>query len=108
MEIITELLSDVLLAVIGAVLTFVASRAGACLARLFRDKWQDESLRAIAATCVRATEQMYREKSGSEKLDKALLMAQKMLEKKKIRISASEMRYLLEAALNEAKASFGK
>lgn len=106
MNVVMDLLSDLLLAFLGVVLTFIASRAGAFLARLFREKWKDESIRSVADTCVRAVEQMYREKSGSEKLDKALLMAERMLGDKGIRITAGELRYVLEAALCTAKDSF--
>ena len=101
-----ELLTDATLSTLGVVLTFLASKLGAYLGKVFREKWKDESARGVASTCVRAVEQMYRDLHGEEKLKKALAMGEEMLSRKGIRISGEEMRVLLEAALSEAKGTF--
>lgn len=106
MEWMMELLGEVILAVLGAVLTWLASRIGALLGKFVREKMKDDSIRSVAATCVRAVEQMYGGRSGREKLEKALILGEKMLSEKGIRISAQEMRIVLEAALSEAKGAF--
>ncbi|MBE6713398.1 MAG: hypothetical protein E7580_07775 [Ruminococcaceae bacterium] len=106
MEWFTEGLSECVFALLGIALTLLASRIGALAGRLAREKLQDERVREVAATCVRAVEQMYKDRSGKEKLEKALLMGEKLLMKKGIRIGAQELRVVLEAALSEAKGAF--
>lgn len=108
MEWFMEGVGDVILAVLGIVLTFLASRVGTVLGKLFREKLQDESVRSVAAICVRAVEQMYKECSGKEKLEKALILGEKLLSGKGIKITAQELRVVLEAALSEAKGAFEK
>lgn len=108
MEWMMEFLSEGILAVLGVALTFLASRLGSLLGKLWREKLKDENVRSVAATCVRAVEQMYKNKSGKEKLEKALIMGEKLLSRKGIRISAQELRVVLEAALSEAKGAFDK
>lgn len=108
MELFMEFASEVILAVLGVAVTFLASKAGKILGTFFRQKLTDQTAREVASTCVRAVEQMYQEKSGAEKLEKALLMGEGMLARKGIKISAQELRYLLEAALSEAKGAFEK
>ena len=92
MEWFMEGLSEVILAVLGVALTLLASRIGTLLGKFVGEKMKDEHVRSVAATCVRAVEQMYGEKSGREKLEKALLMGEKLLAGKGIRISAQELR----------------
>ena len=108
MEWMMEILGEVILAVLGVTLTWLASRIGALLGNFWREKMKDESIRRVAGTCVFAVEQMYGGKSGREKLEKALILGEKMLAGKGIRISAQEMRVVLEAALSEAKGAFQK
>ncbi len=108
MEWIMEILSEGILAILGVALTFLASRIGTLLGNFWREKIQDESVRNVAATCVLAVEQMYKNKSGKEKLEKALSMGEKLLSRRGIRISSQELRVVLEAALSEAKGAFEK
>ncbi len=108
MEWIMEFLSEGILAALGVALTLLASRLGTVLGKFWREKMKDESIRSVAATCVYAVEQMYGGKSGAEKLEKALIMGEKLLSGKGIRISAQELRVVLEAALSEAKGAFEK
>ena len=108
MEWLMEGISEVILSVLGIALTLLASRIGTILGRFVREKMQDESVRGVAAICVRAVEQMYKECSGTEKLEKALVMGEKLLMEKGIRISAQELRVVLEAALSEAKGAFDR
>ena len=108
MDWMMDILSEGVLAILGVALTCLASRLGALFGKFWKDKMQDESIRSIAATCVYAVEQMYGGKSGKEKLEKALVMGEKLLSRKGIRISAGELRVVLEAALSEAKGAFEK
>jgi len=108
MDWIMDILSEGLLAIFGVALTCLATRVGTVLGKFWREKVRDENLRRIAKTCVYAVEQMYGGKSGKEKLQKALSMGEKLLAKKGIRISAGELRLMLEAALSEAKGAFEK
>lgn len=108
MEWIMELLSEGILAVLGVALTLLASRLGTVLGKFWREKMKDESVRSVATTCVYAVEQMYGGKSGREKLEKALILGEKLLAGKGIRISAQDLRVVLEAALSEAKGAFEK
>ena len=106
MEWMMELVSQVVLTVLGIALTYLASHLGSVLGKFWREKMKDENIRSVASTCVYAVEQMYGGKSGAEKLEKALILGEKMLSGKGIRISAQELRLVLEAALSEAKGAF--
>ncbi len=106
MDWLMECVGDVILAVLGVVLTVVASRVGTVLGKFFREKLQDECVRSVASTCVRAVEQMYKENSGSEKLEHALILGEKLLSQKGIKITARELRVVLEAAVSEMKGAF--
>ena len=108
MEWLMDWISEGIFVILGTALTLLASRIGSILGKFVREKMQDESVREVASVCVRAVEQMYREKSGSEKLEQALLLGEKLLTRKGIRISAQELRIVLEAALSEAKGAFEK
>ncbi len=108
MDLIMDLVSEAILSLLGAVLTFVAAKIGACIGAWYREKITNETLRSVAQTCVRAVEQMYKEWGGAQKLEKALSMGEEMLRKKGIKIEKDEMRVLLEAALNELKGAMEK
>ncbi len=108
MEWIMDILSESILGILGVALTLLASRVGTVLGKFWREKMKDESIRSVATTCVFAVEQMYGGKSGREKLEKALILGEKLLAGKGIRISAQEMRVVLEAALSQAKGAFEK
>ncbi|MBQ3075647.1 MAG: hypothetical protein IJC26_06220 [Clostridia bacterium] len=106
MEWIMEILGEVILSVLGVALTVLASRIGSLLGKFVREKMKDERVKEVAAICVRAVEQMYRECGGAEKLEKALVMGEKLLADKGIHVQAQELRLVLEAALSEAKGAF--
>ena len=72
MEWIMELLSQVVLTVLGIAMTYLASHLGSVLGKFWREKMKDENIRSVASTCIYAVEQMYGGKSGAEKLEKAL------------------------------------
>ncbi len=108
MDFITDIMSEVILSVLGVVLTYLAARLGKIFGAWYEEKFQNETLRSVAKTCVLAVEQMYRDAGGKEKLEKALLMGEAMLQEKRIKIEAEELRVLLEAALSEMKGAFEK
>ena len=103
MEWIMDVLSEVILSVLGGTLTFIAAKLGKTLAYWYQEKFQNDALRSLAASLVRAVEQMYWDCKGEEKMEKALSMGETVLSEKGIKISAAQLRMLLEEALGEMK-----
>lgn len=108
MDLIMDFVSEVILSLLGATITFLAAKLGKFLGDWYREKLTDETLRSVAKTCVLAVEQMYQNCLGSEKLERALTMGEEMLRKKGIKIEKEELRVILEAALTEMKGAVGK
>lgn len=108
MDVLMDGLVQFVLALLGGVLTYFATKIGAFFGKMLKSREEDKILQEVAKTCVYAVEQMYREHGGEEKLLKALEMGEKLLEEKGIRVKMETLRCLLEAALSEAKGAFLK
>ena len=90
--------------IMGALLTAVAGAA----ALVFR-KWINTKVkREIAETVVEAIEQIYQTLDGPAKLEKALEAAATMMRENGIKVSALELRMLLESALGKFNDVFNK
>ncbi|MBR3837475.1 MAG: hypothetical protein IKJ74_04935 [Clostridia bacterium] len=108
MEWIYELLTELVLAVSGVVLTALGAYLGKALGRLWKEKLQNETLAGVAKITVSAVQMMYRELDGAQKLSHALSMAEEMLNEKGIRLPKEKIRIRLEAALAELKGAFDR
>jgi uncharacterized protein YneF (UPF0154 family) len=97
---------DLLLSVLGVVVTWVAGRLGGLLRVFWQEKITSSTLRDVAKTCVSAVEMMYRDAKGEEKLKEALALSGEILRNKGISVADEELRVMLEAALAELKGAF--
>lgn len=108
MDVLLSAILQIVLTALGGVATFFASKLGAFLGKWLKQKEEDDLVKKICHSCVLAVEQMYRDCGGEMKLEKALEMGEKLLGEKGIVLSAETLRFLLEAALAEAKGAFDR
>jgi len=90
---ITEILTFALTAIVG----FIGARVKAFI--------NDETKRKVAKTVVSAVEQLYKDLSGAEKLQKAKESIVEMLNEKGINITELELNMLIEEVCNSFKQS---
>lgn len=95
-----ELLSTIVVAVVGYI--------GVELKKLYQKYVNDKTKEAVAKTCVKAVEQLYKDLHGEEKLNKALESARDMLVEKGITVTDLELRILIESAVAEFNKAFEK
>lgn len=107
-EILSEILTELILTVLAAVLTVAAALLGKGLARLKERLFTSEEAASVARTCVLAAEQIYGAGDGKKKLEAALSFAETLLKEKGIRVSREQMEVLAEAALAELNGAFRK
>lgn len=108
MELISAFISEYGTGILYAILTFFAGWLGVELKRIYNKFVTDKTKKDVVATVVKATEQIYKDLHGKEKLSKALSAASVMLEEKGISISELELEMLIEAALAEFNEAFKK
>lgn len=108
MEWIYDLLGEIVISVLGIVLTFFAGRLATVLGKGLKEKFSQESIMTAAHLAVSATEMMYREFGGEEKLEKAISILEENLSEKKIFLDREKMRLVLESALAEFQEAYKK
>lgn len=94
-----EIFSAYILPAIVAVLTALAGYIGTQIKRLYEKYVNDKVKQDVVRTCVKAAEQLYRDLSGPEKLEKAKEGIVEMLNEKGIPISEMEMDLLIESGI---------
>ena len=107
-EIFTEFLQNYTGQIIFAVLTAIVGFIGTALKKEYEEASEDKKKREIIASVVRSTEQIYKNLHGSDKLQKAMETASKMLAQKGISITDLELMVLIESALCEFNDAFNK
>lgn len=100
-----EVLQPYLMEVLVAILTAIATFIGAKLKKLYEEKVNTETKEKIVVNCVKAIEQLYKDLSGEEKLEKTLENASEWLNEKGIGFTELELRLLIESAVNGLKHS---
>lgn len=96
-----EIFSAYILPAVVAVLTALAGYIGTQIKRLYEKYINDKTKQDVVRTCVKAAEQLYRDLSGPEKLEKAKEGIVEMLNEKGIPISEMEMDLLIESVVSE-------
>lgn len=97
MEILQQLATEYLIPACGAALVAILGWIGKKVAAFIKTK----ELTNLAKTVASATEQMYKDLKGPEKLEKALEMFAELAESKGIKTSAAELHYYIESAVGE-------
>ena len=103
-----ELFSTYAVPLIVAALTALAGFLGTQAKALYQRYVNDKTKEAVVRTCVKATEQLYHDLGGPEKLQKAQEGIVQMLNEKGIPISELEMNLLIEAVVSEFNYGFAK
>lgn len=103
-----ELFSAYVIPLIIALLTAFAGFVGAQIKVLYQKHVDDKTKAAVVRTCVKATEQLYHDLGGPEKLQKAQEGIVQMLNERGIPISELEMNLLIESVVAEFNYAFGK
>lgn len=89
-------------------ITAILGYLGITIKNLISKYLNDKTKREIVRACVRATEQMYKDLHGEEKVQKVIEYATDILLSKGIEISASEVRILLEQFVQEMNQELNK
>lgn len=100
MEFIEEFINTYGITLLSTVLTAIFSYIGLRLKKLYEEKINTDTKEKVVKTVCEAVEQLYKDLSGEEKLDEAILNASVMLEEKGIKITELELRMLIEATIN--------
>lgn len=103
-----ELFSTYAVPLIIAALTAFAGFLGTQVKALYQKYVNDKTKEAVVRTCVKATEQLYHDLGGPEKLEKAQEGIVQMLNEKGIPISELEMNLLIESVVAEFNYAFAK
>lgn len=96
---IQEFISQYGMMLLYAALTAVAGFIGTQIQRIYKKLTEDETKKQVVETCVKAVEQLYRDLSGAEKLEKAKENIIAMLGYKGIDIAEIEMDMLIESCV---------
>lgn len=94
--------------ILYAILTAIGGYLGMVAKKLVTKYLNTKTKKEIAKTVVLAVQQLYKNLSGEEKLTKAMEAAEEMLAEAGIKVTALELRMLLEAAVGEFKEAFNK
>jgi len=103
-----EIFFEMILALLGVVLTAVVTWLGTLAGKLWREKADDAWVQNFAGICVQAVEQMYRDRNGEEKLCLAMEMCSNFAKARGVSVSSEQIRVFLESALAEMKDAFRK
>jgi len=93
--------------ILYAALVAVAGWLGVQFKAIYLKYINDKTKKSIAQTVVKATEQLYHDLGGAEKLQKATESISAMLAEKGITVTDLEIRMLIESAVSEFNYSFG-
>lgn len=101
MNFINDFIQTYGMTIVYAALTAIAGVLSAGIKKLFTKYVNDKTKRAVAKTCVKATEQIYKDLHGEEKLNKCTEAMSEMLMEKGITVTALELRLLIEEAVKD-------
>lgn len=94
--------------ILYTIITAILGYLGITIKNLISKYLNDKTKREVVKACVRATEQMFKDLHGEEKVQKVIEYATDILLSKGIEISASEIRVLLEQFVQEMNAELNK
>lgn len=101
MDLVKEFISEYGLSILYTILTAVAGYIGVCIKNVYTKYVQSKEVQKAINTAVKATEQIYKDLHGDDKLTEAVKIASEVLETKGIIISEFELLMLIEATVNE-------
>ena len=108
MEIIKEFISNYGSELLLTVITGIFAFLGTALKKVVEDYVKDQKKKEIIKNAVKSVEQVYKNLHGTDKLEKAMENASKMLSQKGIDITELELITLIESAVCEFNDAFNK
>ena len=105
MNIFNDFMSNYGATILYAIVTAITGYIGLFIKRVFGELLNNETVSKVVNTCVRAVEQIYKDIHGEEKLAKCLENVSQILNEKGITVSESQLRLLIEAAVEEMNAA---
>lgn len=105
-ELLNQLFGTYLIPAVVTVVGAIASWVGMQLKRLYTEKVNTKEKQDVVNSTVQYVQQVYKDLSGDEKLEKALSTASEWLISKGINVSDSELRVLIESAVYNMKKGF--
>ena len=106
METVNNIINGVLIPLLSTILLGVAGWLGVKLKQSLDEKEKNKTFLEVIARSVCATEQIYKQLHGEEKLRKCVEIANGMLATRGIEISEDEIIYAIEAVLAELNNAF--
>lgn len=106
MNVLLDFLSQYGFLLASTALTAIVGFIGTQIKRIYDRATEDDTKRKVVETCVKAVEQIYKDLSGTEKLEKAKENIVEILNNKGISISEIEMDMLIEACVAEFNLTF--
>ena len=97
-EILNQIL-QILLPILATFLTGLFTYIGTRLKKVYEEKVNTETAKAVVEDAVRFVEQVYKDLHGKEKLEKATAQVEEVLQSKGITISEAEINMLIESAV---------
>lgn len=92
-------LLDILLPILATFLTGLFTYIGTRLKKVYEEKVNTETAKAVVEDAVRFVEQVYTDLHGQEKLEKTTAQVVEVLQSKGISISEAEINMLIESAV---------
>ena len=97
-EILNQIL-QIVLPILATFLTGLFTYIGTRLKKVYEEKVNTETAKAVVEDAVRFVEQVYKDLHGKEKLEKATAQVEEILQSKGITISGAEINMLIESAV---------
>ena len=90
---------QILLPILATFLTGLFTYIGNRLKKVYEEKVNNETAKAVVEDAVKFVEQVYTDLSGKEKLQKATEQVSEVLQSKGIKITSAEINMLIESAV---------
>ena len=90
---------QILLPILATFLTGLFTYIGNRLKKVYEEKVNNETAKAVVEDAVKFVEQVYNDLSGKEKLEKATIQVSEILQSKGIKITPAEINMLIESAV---------
>lgn len=90
---------QILLPVLATFITGLFTYIGNRLKKVYEEKVNNETAKAVVTDAVKFVEQVYTDLSGKEKLEKATVQVSEILQSKGIKITPAEINMLIESAV---------
>ena len=97
-EILNQIL-QIVLPILATFLTGLFTYIGTRLKKVYEEKVNTETAKAVVEDAVRFVEQVYKDLHGKEKLEKATAQVEEVLQSKGITISEAEINMLIESCV---------